>query len=59
MPIQGNIISIEDDVKDKEIFHDIVTDLGFPNQIIWFTTTDEALSIGSITEERVFQERND
>jgi CheY-like chemotaxis protein len=50
----GNIILIEDDSDDKEIFVDIIKDLGYFNNIVWFLNTDDAFHYMKKTDEEMF-----
>jgi CheY-like chemotaxis protein len=38
----GPIVLVDDDVDDKEIFADALSDLGVTNEIIWFSNSKEA-----------------
>ncbi|WP_297333550.1 response regulator [Flavobacterium sp.] len=50
----GPIVLVEDDADDKEIFEDIVRDLGYENPVIWFENTAEAYEYLSSTPDPVF-----
>ena len=53
MAITGNII-IEDDVDDKEIFREIIKELGYLDEIKWFVTTDKAIDYLKNNDEDIF-----
>jgi CheY-like chemotaxis protein len=50
----GPVILIEDDEDDKEVFQDILTELGIKNPIIWFQNCEEAFSFLQTTSEQPF-----
>jgi CheY-like chemotaxis protein len=50
----GPIILVEDDPDDKEIFEDIVRDLGIANKITWFTNSRDTFSYLKTTPEQPF-----
>ncbi|WP_332871648.1 response regulator [Flavobacterium selenitireducens] len=50
----GSIVLVEDDQDDKEIFEDIVRELGITNEIYWFPETTAAYQFLETTTEPVF-----
>ena len=50
----GPIILIEDDPDDKDVFQDILNELGVANQVIWFQNCDDAFSYLKATSEQPF-----
>jgi CheY-like chemotaxis protein len=52
MSQSGPIIIIEDDHDDQEILSDACSDLGIPNKLIFFDTTDPAFQYLLTTEDK-------
>ena len=54
MSKSGPIIIIEDGDDDKNIFEEVLTELGISNQLIWFTKSDEAFDYLKKTSDQPF-----
>lgn len=54
MAKQGPIILIEDDADDKELFEDILRELGIENKVIWFGDTDKVIDYLQTTTDQPF-----
>ena len=50
----GPVIIIDDDEDDKEMLEEIITELEIPNQILWFTKTDDAFEYLITTSTQPF-----
>tara|TARA_Y100000815_G_scaffold116604_1_gene105242 strand:- start:69223 stop:69741 length:519 start_codon:yes stop_codon:yes gene_type:complete len=50
----GPIVLVEDDADDKEVFEDIVKELGYENPVVWFDTTLKAYDYLKLTKDTVF-----
>lgn len=50
----GPVILIDDDADDKDVFLDILKELGVPNPVIWFQNCDEAFAYLKKTSEQPF-----
>ena len=50
----GPIIVIEDDPDDRDVFNDIMKELGIPNPVIWFNLCDDAFDYLKKTTEQPF-----
>lgn len=54
MSKKGPIVIIEDDKDDKEIFVEIIRDLGYTNEVEWFDDAKSAFNYLCTTEESPF-----
>lgn len=54
MSKRGPILVIEDDEDDVQIFQDIISELEYPNKLIFLGTTDEGIRYLNETSESVF-----
>lgn len=54
MSKSGPILIVEDDTDDKDLFEDIVRELGIQNKIEWFPETKSAFEFLNTTSESVF-----
>lgn len=54
MATAGPIIIVEDDADDKDIFEDVLKEIGIANTVVWFTRSDAAISYLQTTTEQPF-----
>jgi CheY-like chemotaxis protein len=54
MSRSGTIVIVEDDMDDRKILADIVTQLGLPNTLTWFETGESAYEYLSTTFQAIF-----
>jgi CheY-like chemotaxis protein len=50
----GEIILVEDDADDRELFRKIIKELNITNQLVWFDNTDEAYNYLQETSKSIF-----
>jgi CheY-like chemotaxis protein len=50
----GAIVIIEDDKDDQEIFSEVLKELGYPNQVLFFNDGDAALDFLTKSNEKAF-----
>ena len=50
----GPIVIIEDDIDDKDLFIEILSELQVPNKTVWFTRTEDAFDYLRATTDQPF-----
>jgi CheY-like chemotaxis protein len=54
MSKSGPIVLVDDDVDDREIFAEVVQNIGSPRQVIWFHTSLECMNYLKTTDDSPF-----
>ena len=50
----GPIVVVEDDIDDRELFHEIIGDLQISNKLVWFTNCEDAWHYLKTTSDQPF-----